>query len=158
MTVPACVSCQERLSCADSPLSITGNVIGILTFVGAAIISLQIYLNSLRNANEEIYIMSRRLESKIAEVQHLQNLLRIENEISEVLKEMLAPSVKRAGAVLKESENLLLQIRRGTGDKRGRFLTSAKFVYLADDLKKCIGEADEVLGIVRGATTGALLQ
>jgi hypothetical protein len=158
MSVPVCVSCQEKLSCADSALSITGNVIGILTFVGAALISILVYLNSLRNADREIYIMSRRLESRIDEVRHFQNLLKIENEISGVLKEMLAPGVLRASANLKDSESLLRKIRRDTGDERGRLRSSAKFVYLADHLKKCIEEADDVLGIVRGATTGALLQ
>jgi hypothetical protein len=53
---------------------------------------------------------------------------------------------------------MLLQIRRNTREKRGRFLTSTRFAYLADNLKKCIGEADDALGIVRGAATGALLQ
>jgi hypothetical protein len=58
-----------------------------------------------------------------------------------------------------KNPNILLhQIRCGTGDKRGRFLTSAKFVYSVDDLKKCIAEADDALCIVRGSTTGALLQ
>jgi hypothetical protein len=159
MTVPACVSCQERLSCTDSALSITGNVIGILTFVGAAIISIQVYLNSIRNATWEISIMSRRLESRIAEVQHLQNLLEIENDIGGTLKKMLAFDVQRAGQVLAESEHLLVEVSRsGTKGKRNRFLTSAKFVYMADDLKRCIGEADDILDMIRGAATAALLQ
>ena len=102
--------------------------------------------------------MSRRLESHIDEVQQLQNLLKTENEISGVLKEMLAPGVQRASAKLKESESLLLKIRRDTADERGRLRSRAKFVYLADHLKKCMEEADDVLAIVRGATTGALVQ
>jgi hypothetical protein len=159
MTVPACVSCQETLSCADSALSITGNVIGILTFVGAAIISIQVYLNSVRNATREISIMMHRLQSRIAKVQHLQNLLEMENDIGRTLKKMLVFDVQRAGQVLAESNALLASVTRsGINGKRARFLTSAKFIYMADDLKRCTGEIDDALDMMRGGVIAALPQ
>ncbi|KIN05379.1 hypothetical protein OIDMADRAFT_177567 [Oidiodendron maius Zn] len=159
MSLPACVSCQERLSCADSALSITGNVIGILTFVGAAIISIQVYLNSIRNATQEIFIMMHRLQSRIAEVQQLQYLLEIENDVDRTLKEMLAFDIQRASKVLVESNDLLNRVTRsGINGKRTRFLTGVKFIYRADDLKRYTGELDDALDMIRGGVIAALLQ
>ena len=158
MTVLSCVSCQERLSCADSALSITGNVIGILTFVGAAIISIQVYLNLMRNATREIDIMLRRLELRIVELQHLQSLLEIEKDSSGTLKEMLAHGLRRARQILADSEHLFLKVSRGTEGTTIRFLTRRMFAYVAGDLKKCIEEANEALDMVRGTLTAALVQ
>ena len=155
MAASTCISCQERLFCADSALSITGNVIGILTFVGAAMISIQIYLSSMRNAKWDIHLMSRRLELRLAEVQHLQDLL---DDNSGVICEMLSPGLQKANATLKDLEHRLLQIDRGSGEKRGRYLKSTRFVYAVDHLKKCIEEADEAMGITRGQVVRALLR
>jgi hypothetical protein len=76
----------------------------------------------MMNANREIYIHYVALIGITnAKVRHLQNLLKIENDISGLLKEMLALGVKRASTVLEESEQMLLQIRHGRGDKEVDF-------------------------------------
>ncbi|KAL5325195.1 hypothetical protein ACEPPN_006319 [Leptodophora sp. 'Broadleaf-Isolate-01'] len=71
MSTPVCVSCQENLSCSDSPLSVTANIIGILTFAGALMISAQVYFNSMRNAERNITEMVSTLQSKYADFQRL---------------------------------------------------------------------------------------
>lgn len=55
MNTPTCVPCQDRLSCGDSPLSITSNIVGLLTFVAAIFISVQFHINSIRSA-DQLYI------------------------------------------------------------------------------------------------------
>ena len=55
-----------RLSCDDSPLIVTGNIIGILTFDGAIFISMQFYANSTRNADRNLREMGATLESFVS--------------------------------------------------------------------------------------------
>jgi len=70
------VSCLESLSCDDSPLSITGNVVGILTFAVALILGAQAYFNSLRNASMDIYEMDRELGGWYDRMEYLEQALR----------------------------------------------------------------------------------
>jgi len=55
MSTPAYVSCQESLSCGENPLSVTGNIIGILTFIRALMLSIQVYVYSMKNADRKIF-------------------------------------------------------------------------------------------------------
>lgn len=102
--------------------------------------------------------MSLRLESQVKEVQRLHALFETENDISRVLKEILAPGLDSARTVLDGSRHLLDKLRLDTRGKRRLFLRNAKFVHIMDDLNKCMAEADAALGTVRGSTTIALLQ
>ena len=103
--------------------------------------------------------MLRRLQSRIAAVKHLQSLLEIENDIAGTLKKMLAFDIQRADLVLAESNTLLVTVTHsGINGKRTRFLTSAKFIYMADDIKRCIGEVDDALDMIKGGVIAALLQ
>lgn len=112
----------------------------------------------MRNASQELNIISLRVESQFKEVQRLRALLETENDTSRVLKEMLAPGLNGAHTALNGSLQLLNRICLGTESKRRLFLRNAKFVRIMDDLNKCTAEADVVLGTVRGSTTIALLQ
>ncbi|KAJ5346181.1 hypothetical protein N7452_004185, partial [Penicillium brevicompactum] len=61
------------LDCSDSPLSITGNVIGILTFVYAIFITLLYRSKSLIKAKDEskrFYIRAERMHSSLVEAQN----------------------------------------------------------------------------------------
>ncbi|KAF2664600.1 hypothetical protein BT63DRAFT_93482 [Microthyrium microscopicum] len=72
MSTPVCVSCRENLSCSDSPLSVTGNIIGILTFAGALVISIQVYYNSMINANRNTLEMIADFRAQIRKLIRLQ--------------------------------------------------------------------------------------
>lgn len=103
--------------------------------------------------------MLGRLKSRITEVRHLQRLLEIENDIGGTLKNMLAFDIQRASQVLEKSDDLLATVTRsGINSKGSRFLTSAKFIYMVDDLKRSTGEVDDALDMIRGKITAALLQ
>ncbi|KAH6718537.1 hypothetical protein BKA61DRAFT_670957 [Leptodontidium sp. MPI-SDFR-AT-0119] len=89
MSTPVCVSCQENLSCSDSPLSVTANIIGILTFAGALMISAQVYFNSMRNAERNITEMVSTLQSKYADFQRLDLKLQTEMQRSHLRAKFL---------------------------------------------------------------------
>lgn len=68
---------------------------------------------------------------------------------------MLVFDIQRAGQVLAESNALLASVTRsGVNGKR----TRAKFIYMADDLKRCTGEIDDALDMMRGKVIAALPQ
>jgi hypothetical protein len=49
-----CVSCERLLNCSDSPLSIAGNALGIVTFLYAILIGSFIFAMQLRNSSSEV--------------------------------------------------------------------------------------------------------
>jgi hypothetical protein len=78
MSSSNCVSCQEQLSCGDSPLSVTGNVIGILTFAYAilgtviyyigAISNSQRYLNRLRDDLNDLRLNAVKIDTRVGKM------------------------------------------------------------------------------------------
>ncbi|BCS26742.1 uncharacterized protein APUU_51453S [Aspergillus puulaauensis] len=61
MLPDACIPCE------DSPLSITGSILTILTFVYALVVSAAFYLHRLHRANEETYTIFERTAEDIVE-------------------------------------------------------------------------------------------
>lgn len=76
MATPTCFPRQDPQSCRDSALSVTGNVIGILTFAGAVLISVQVYINSIRNAEGNLKEATETFRSRVEDVRSLQDKLR----------------------------------------------------------------------------------
>ena len=66
---------QEILFGRDSPLSVTGNVIGILIFVSTRMIYIQVHVNSVRNADRRSFEMANTLRGRIDEVEHFKSRL-----------------------------------------------------------------------------------
>jgi hypothetical protein len=62
---------QVVLSFKDSPLSTTGNVLGILTFAAAIYVSVLVYVNSMRSASKRLRDMVEGLELLYREAEHL---------------------------------------------------------------------------------------
>jgi hypothetical protein len=55
---------MQVLSCADSPLSVTGNIIGILTLVYAVILTLYLYASQLADVEDDVRRFSHDLETE----------------------------------------------------------------------------------------------
>lgn len=124
MSTPVCVSCQENLSCSDSPLSVTANIIGILTFAGALMISAQVYFNSMRNAERNITEMVSTLQSKYADFQRLD--LKLQNgmqrsHVDDPLQHRVAVTLSGAYNSLDETKELLRRLKPGFYPDRNKF-------------------------------------
>ena len=85
------------LSCNDSPLSITGNIIGILTFIYAVGLGLRYYTNLVRNAMDDIYVLIDTLQRSWGEIQEL---------------EKITSDIERNNTNLPESSELIRQSKK----------------------------------------------
>ncbi|KAF8847882.1 hypothetical protein BDZ45DRAFT_754427 [Acephala macrosclerotiorum] len=151
MSTLTCVSCQDVLSCGDSPLSITGNVIGILTFVGAILISTQVYLNSIRNADRNIFEMTNKLQSRMDEAMHLRRrLLGLEDKLggNAGLAARLYVAIDRVQDPLGQADALLGRLNIGRYDKI-KLLTRTKFVFREELIKQGLEKTEKAMETLR---------
>ena len=137
MNISTCVSCQDVLSCEDSPLSVTGNIIGILTFAGALMISIQVYVNAMMNADRNMFEITNTFRSRVDEVESLKHKLQ-ENSgrIDGHLIQRVEIALDRVRDLLSQAYALLERVdNRSYGGKR-RLWFRAKFVLRADLVKE----------------------
>lgn len=73
--MPGNSNCVQIMSCADSPLSMTGSIIGILTFAYAIFFMAIFYANGFASANKEIEWFKRRLSREGASLELTKELL-----------------------------------------------------------------------------------
>jgi hypothetical protein len=156
MTTPSCVSCQERLSCGDSPLSITGNVIGILTFASAILISIQVYYNSMRNADGNIFEMTNTLQSRVEEAQILFRKLQQVDSINENQRQRLEVAFRQVKDSLVRASDLLERLRTDTYDGKRRLWIRAQFVARKNLIKEGIEKTAKAMKTLREVSNDLL--
>lgn len=83
-------TCVTELSCADSPLSTTGNIIGILTLAYAVFVTVAFQANALANVDKEIKELGLRLE---AEYESLKRTSEMFQEFKDRIPEAIASKV-----------------------------------------------------------------
>lgn len=141
------------LSCVDSPLSVTGNVIGILTFLGALLITIQVYVNSMRNAERNLAEMMESFQSRIMELQRLGGRLMNQerrNSGHAELSERLSHAMGRVAVSVKEADDLLRRINPGRYDGKRRLWVRAKFIMREELLMKGLGDIEKSIEALKG--------
>ena len=157
MDTSASTACQHVLSCSDSPLSITGNVIGILTFAGALMISIQIYMNSMRNADRNIFEMTETFRSRVDEVQYLYGKVQRRGScLDGELAQRVGYAMSRAEVPLKDAVALLHQLQAHRYDRRGRLWARVKFVLTEDIIKQGLEKTESAMATLREVANEAL--
>ncbi|PVH76333.1 hypothetical protein DL98DRAFT_657554 [Cadophora sp. DSE1049] len=148
MSTPNCVSCQERLSCDDSLLSVTGNIIGILTFAGALFISIQVYAHSMRNAEWTLREMRATLESRYEEVEHLMRKLEAQDRhhIEENLRRRLVIALDQARGPLHAIGTLLQELDSRNYDGGKKLWLRAKFIQREEMIKDGLAKTESAIG------------
>ncbi|PVH68876.1 hypothetical protein DL98DRAFT_599142 [Cadophora sp. DSE1049] len=154
---PACVSCQDVISCSDSPLSVTGNVIGILTFVGAFLVTVQVYFNSMRNAERNIHEMTETLHSRIGEVRHLEKKVKGSRaEIDDAHRERIESALNQVHEPMESVYRLLERIDEGRYDGKRRLWLRAQFILREDLIKEGLEKSEKAMGLLREAANDVL--
>jgi hypothetical protein len=93
------------LSCKDSPLSIAGNVIGILTFVTAALLAYSAFFSNLKTVPMSLRSYGTEIELRVSMIERISNKLQsLENsDTRQFLDDILNDSmslVRRAREVM----------------------------------------------------------
>jgi hypothetical protein len=146
MSTPGCVSCKENLSCGDSPLSITGNVIGILTFVSAIIIALQVYIDSMRNAESKLKDMEDTLRLHYDKVNSLVTKLRVQSmNVDNDLQTRLMLTLGRIQVPLMTASDLLEEVTSFQHRGKSRVWRRAKFIIREDLIKEGIAKIEKAM-------------
>lgn len=160
MNASGCVACEARLSCDDSPLSITGNIIGILTFAGAIAISIQVYFNAMRNADQHMEEMMYTFESRVREVDLLRRKLEEKSEhIGGDQGERLGREMNRTRELFIQAFGLLTQLRDDNryNSRRHWLLARAKFVVKENLIKEGLEKIDKAMEMLKGIANDVLL-
>jgi hypothetical protein len=159
MSTPVCVSCKENLSCGDSPLSITGNVIGILTFVSAIIIALQVYVDSMRNAESKLKEMEDTLRLQYDKVNSLVTKLRVQSKnLDDDLKTRLMLALGRVQQPLVRASDLLGEVTDIQHQRKNRVWRRAKFIIREDMIKEGIEKIDKAMQPMNEVASEIFLQ
>ncbi|KAH7310933.1 hypothetical protein BKA65DRAFT_161432 [Rhexocercosporidium sp. MPI-PUGE-AT-0058] len=152
MSTPACVSCQESLSCSDSPLSVTANIIGILTFTGALMISTHVYFDKMINAERNILEMMSMLEMKFGDFQHLAAKLEIELRRGfggGELDHRVIAALRGAERSLDETHRLLDRLRPDSYDRGNRLWLRAKFMQREEMIRGAMAKMETGMTTLR---------
>lgn len=100
--------CEAVLSCGDSALSITGSLIGILTFAYALIITVLYRTRALENADQDIQYFGRHIEREIrsfrSSIKWLQSLYEADDKPLGVW-DAASSLIQEAERIFQESEN-----------------------------------------------------
>jgi hypothetical protein len=154
------------LSCKDSPLSTTSNVLGILTFAAAACVSVLLYVDSIRSANKRFKDMVEGLELRYREADHVRGKLEAGQRIvrygrpSQVDHQRIEMALGRTMEPLREAMNVLEQLRghglrrRGTMDFQGR----VRFVMKEDAVQDLLSRVEKAVEVLREVANDVLEQ
>lgn len=159
-------SISSSASCgSDSPLSIVGNISGILTFGFALLVGIQIRANAFRNAKYEMLEMKSRLESRTRDVYALQ--VKIINAVEKhdqfgaplelYLKRHLTNLIEEIRQPMREAQALLgrvLSEERFSG--LYRVVYSTRFVVERTAIQRCLEVLDYRVSNLREAASDAL--
>jgi hypothetical protein len=158
MSTPACVSCQESLSCDDSPLSVTGNIIGILTFAGAIAISIQVYFNAMKNADRQIFEMMYTFRSRLEEVKLLRDKLEKKSmhTLNGAQGERLNSEMDRVAVLFAEADHRFSQLNDRRYNRTGRLLNRAKFVVKENLIKDGLEKIEKAMEVLKQVANDVL--
>lgn len=150
MSTPPCFSCQEVLSCEDSALSTTGSIVGILTFATAIIIGLQVWYNSIRNAERNIIDLASLLASRLNTLKALVHKVDVASQSGRLqpgpASDHLHQAFDRLRDPLGEGEYLFLELEGGAKDDGKRpYLARAKFVIREKDIRESVGKLEKAI-------------
>jgi hypothetical protein len=155
MSTPNTGTC---LSCQDSGLSITGNVIGILTLAYALAAGFYLYYNSFKNAKRELYDLENILEARYHEASHLESMLIPLTHThtggphyQQVYR--IQEASERSKDFLNEARELLYRLhsRRGAPSTRSRVFIAGRFIASKEKMVAMVGEAEKALVDLREA-------
>jgi hypothetical protein len=159
MASPTCVSCQEVLSCNDSPLSVTGNIIGILTFAGAILISIQVYVNAMRNAERNMFEMTDTFRSRLGEADRFVRKLQEQSDSGNREQNYLIHQAQdQVRFELQRAEDLLHQLDPSRYDGRNRMWARARFVLREDMLKEGLEKTEKAVTSLKEVANEVLSQ
>jgi len=135
---------SQILSCADSPLSITGNVIGILTFAYAILITLAYRTKQLASANEEMSLFLQRASSELdaflAARERLMNRLPAPPT---KLGSEIGPFLVDTQKIVDNFEDQFRSLKELGGRKPSVF-EGSRFLYTKEDLISTLGEMSRI--------------
>lgn len=122
MSSPTCVSCQDRLNCSDSPLSITGNIIGILTFAYATLATVVYYLVAISNSDRDL----NRLRDTLNEVRL--EAMKVYSRAEQTIEKLPATDQNDKAELNEKRENLWKAVRANVFVSLNKQLTSSNLV------------------------------
>lgn len=140
-------SCHQVLSCGDSPLSITGNLIGILTFAYAIIITVLYRTQELGNANQDIMRIAGQIEREFFSLQSTVNLIKEllrDNDLFAEVRSRASDSIREAEVAFQESVALLRPSPHYEPRKWKLMIERGRFLSRKADIQKRL---DDILRI-----------
>ena len=156
--------CVPSLSCEDSSLSISANIIGIITFAYAWAVGLG-FLTRFRNSTGEARSLSESLTSSMREIQLLEPFIKkLETKSHDpharALSSELSLSAIEALDRLNELEDSLGKRQWLRGEWQvgnGRLRSRTNFVLKQEDLIQMTAEKDRAMGRMRCAMDRSVL-
>lgn len=152
-----------QLACSDSPLSIAGNISGILTFGFALIVGIQIRANALRNAKYEMLEMKSRLESRARDVYALQakviNAIEKHDQLHALepyLKSHLRNLMSEMRKPMLEAQSLLSRVYQERSSTWYRVVYSTRFIVEKTSIQQSLDQLDYRVSNLREAASDAL--
>ena len=113
-------------------------------------ISIQVYTNSMRNADRKIFEMTEAFRSQLDEVQYQYGKLqRQESCLNEEFAQRVSNVLHRAEMPLTEAVALLHKLDINRHDGRARLWARAKFVLSEDLLKQGLEKAEDAMAMLR---------
>ncbi|KAJ6017181.1 hypothetical protein N7451_000560 [Penicillium sp. IBT 35674x] len=153
-------NCEAVLSCGDSALSITGNIIGILTFSYALIITVLYRTRALGNADQDIQYFGRQIEREIrsfkSSIKWMQSLHEADDKPLEIwdaassLVQEAEGMLQEAERIFQESEKLFRPTMDGNYPKWRLLFEKGRFLSRKTEIQKYLGDILQIRSIVEG--------
>ncbi|SMR61936.1 unnamed protein product [Zymoseptoria tritici ST99CH_1E4] len=162
MSAPACTSCQDVLHCNDSPLSITANIIGTLTFVAAIVISFQLYLKLIKDAPQGMMEKLDELRTLGDEGQYLfDKLARRQTQLRELdgpLRDRVETALKRTEGAFRDAMKMVLppDVLYGPKSTRQKLWHRARYALSSDEIGKRVEKAALAMATLKEVAKDAL--
>lgn len=136
-------TCEAVLSCGDSPLSVTGSVVGIFTFAYALIITILYRTRELGNADQEIQYLGRQIEREVrsfgSSIKWMRTLCETDDRSFEFW-DAANSLVKEAEIIFQKSEKLFRHSMDGNYPKWRLLLERGRFLSRKTEIQKYLGD------------------
>ncbi|KAA8648830.1 uncharacterized protein ATNIH1004_004715 [Aspergillus tanneri] len=135
---------SQILSCADSPLSITGNIIGILTFAYAVLITLVYRTKQLASANEEMGLFLQRASSELdAFLAARERLMKHLPVFPTKLGSYIEPFLAGTQDTVDQFEDQFKSLKE-LGGRKPSIFEGSRFVWTKKDFLETLGEMSRI--------------
>jgi hypothetical protein len=145
------------LYCRDSALSVAGDIIAILTFVGGFLISINVYINSMRNAGRSLFGIANAIGSRSHGFDDLERKLQQSNTLDSDLARSLRQKVELAGEIILHAAEQLDQMNGDPDSRNRRVWGHSNFVLKQDLSLKDLERMDKVIETLRGGVHDVVL-